>query len=562
MKIKTTLINNIVRHYRSFCIGITLLLVMLTTNYFKLHSIKLQILIGNSKIKNNSQIYILQYIAEIIMMEFFALTKLLFSHRLIASACKTGYHKYFLKALKLKYSSFNKLGPGIIHQSIIKRGQSLGELLNNLVINISSDTLFMTFIVVAIIKEISFLASIKILLAITVFILLSIFAHKQGSLLRKKINIAFEENSAKCLDILSNYERIITFDNIDPELKKYKLSMNNQVKYKIFCELLHTFLHFMTEVFLATLVIYILYQISISASAHETIQFIILISFRLKDTTSNVSNDLEKIFISKANLSETSIDIANYETSEKQIRLSAFNKSIKITNLNFAYDNKNVLNNISCIINKGDKIAVTGPNSSGKSTFLKLLRGFYDYTGKINIDDIEVNTINNSSLSKLFAFVPQYASLFNKSLIMNLYNENNMSSNEKIIKHAKEHKYHNLFSDIGYHKIVGVNGCNLSGGQRQKVYLLRAIIRDSPIILMDKATASMDAASKYEVARKIHKSFKSKTIVNVVDTLNDIKKYNKIFHFENKTLLENGSFKELMSKQGSFYNFYKNNLEV
>lgn len=534
-------------------------LLIVFSSYIQIDCSYTQVKITQSLQKNENTLFI-SFVFTLKMGISFFLNyfKAKFTHRFISKLKRSAMKVFFEEYINLKYSSFNKMGAGAVHHSINKRAKALTEFLSSLVICLISDLCYLIFVFEMIRRELNWVAGLKIVGIVVLFIGFFIVAHKKRAVLRTKINDAVERNTSMNLDILMNYDRIRAFDNASAEIEKYSKIMNDQVYYKQIYEATYEILSFTNQLLLLFLICFIFREYNKNKIVHENIMSFILISTKLRDMVYNISKDIDHIVISHYNLCVTNLKRSDYDEQGMGVQMLSFNSSIVLSNLSFCYNNSAILKDVCCEVRKGDKVAVTGPNGSGKSTFIKLMMGLYEYSGSIRIDGIEARDMDRASVRRLISYIPQPVFLLNKSILRNLSDGNPELSDDQLIQQAKKYKYHELFLGVGYDKEVGERGDNLSGGQRQKICFLRAMISNSPIILMDKACASMDSKSEIDIIEAIHKSMGDKTVINIVDNMVNLQFYDKIFHIENNTLLEDGSFKELMRKKGSFYKFYNN----
>ncbi|MFD3158765.1 ABC transporter ATP-binding protein (plasmid) [Haloimpatiens sp. FM7330] len=241
-----------------------------------------------------------------------------------------------------------------------------------------------------------------------------------------------------------------------------------------------------------------------------------------------------------------------------------FENKIEVKNLSFKYDlssdSKYNLNNVSLEIKKGDKIALVGYSGSGKSTLCKLLMKFYDkFEGMITIDNIDLKEMDINNIRSLFGIVFQDTFLFSGTLKENLiFGKPNASDKE--IKRALEISGVDLFSKNlpdGLQTLVGENGFNLSGGEKQRISICRTILRNPDIIILDESTSALDAITTSTVTKNLINFFKDKTIIFTAHKLTNISNIcNKIYVFDKGFLVEQGQHKELIGKDSLYKHLY------
>ena len=242
-------------------------------------------------------------------------------------------------------------------------------------------------------------------------------------------------------------------------------------------------------------------------------------------------------------------------------RKEYFDDVISFSNIDFSYPNaeEKIFNNLSLDIQKGEKIAIVGMSGSGKSTLLNLLLRFYDVTsGNISIDNQDLQDISSESLYNLITVVQQDVYIFDDTLSANI--TLNQPFSEDDIKQAVQQsglENYILENELGLQTLCGENGANLSGGQKQRLSIARALIRKTPILLLDEATSSLDNQVTTEIENSILKIRDLTTLV-VTHKLNKtiLKKYDRILFMKEGVIVEDGSFDDLMYREGEFYKLF------
>lgn len=248
------------------------------------------------------------------------------------------------------------------------------------------------------------------------------------------------------------------------------------------------------------------------------------------------------------------------------LEVKGFKSGIELHDVNFSYpdqagNTKNVLKNINLRLEKGKKYALVGMSGSGKSTLLKLLMRYYQVKkpGEILLDNVDINKIKLSSLYKLINIVQQDVYIFDNSLEYNItlgkpftHEELNLAINKSGLSNLVKN------SDGGMKMVTGEGGNKLSGGQKQRISIARALIRKTPILLMDEATASLDQRNTTEIEKGILE-IKGLTSVVITHKINAdlLKKYDSVIFMKNGIISEKGTFSDLMKKKGDLYNLYK-----
>jgi ATP-binding cassette subfamily B protein len=239
----------------------------------------------------------------------------------------------------------------------------------------------------------------------------------------------------------------------------------------------------------------------------------------------------------------------------EQSRISS--GEISLQNLTFSYtsDSNELLKNFNLKIAPGEKVGLVGPSGGGKTTITKLLLRFADVQdGAILIDGQDIRSIKQDDLHQAISFVPQEPLLFHRSIKENIgYGDPNASDAEIIAAAKKAHADEFITSlPHGYDTLVGERGIKLSGGQRQRVALARAMLKKAPILVLDEATSALDSESEHYIQESLWKLMEGKTAIVIAHRLSTIQKMNRIVVLDDGKIIEEGSHKELLEKNGMY----------
>ena len=250
----------------------------------------------------------------------------------------------------------------------------------------------------------------------------------------------------------------------------------------------------------------------------------------------------ERIFL----LLDTSEDKSERHLESKNINL---NGNIEFNNINFSFEENNILESINLTIESGKKTAFVGLSGSGKSTLINLLLRFYDdYSGDIKIDNHNIKSLSLFDLRENISLITQETLLFNESILDNIkYGNMSCSDNEieEIAKLSGVSKFAEKLPNK-LHTIVGESGIKLSGGQRQRIAIARALIKNAPILVMDEATSSLDNLTEREIQKALDELMKDKTTIIIAHRLSTIKNADIIFTIENGKIENKGNHEYLM----------------
>ncbi|MCS7004683.1 MAG: ABC transporter ATP-binding protein/permease [Cytophagales bacterium] len=236
--------------------------------------------------------------------------------------------------------------------------------------------------------------------------------------------------------------------------------------------------------------------------------------------------------------------------------LETFQKEIRFENVSFAYGEKNVLEEISFTVEKGQTVAIVGQSGSGKSTIADLIPRFYDVKeGAILIDGIDIREISLYSLRKQMGIVTQESILFNDTIFNNIAFGAENATLEQVMQAAKVANAHEFImqTENGYYTIIGDRGLKLSGGQRQRLSIARAVFKNPPILILDEATSALDTESEKLVQEALNALMKNRTSVVIAHRLSTIQNAHKIIVLEKGRIVESGTHQELIQKQKGRY---------
>jgi ATP-binding cassette subfamily B protein len=239
-----------------------------------------------------------------------------------------------------------------------------------------------------------------------------------------------------------------------------------------------------------------------------------------------------------------------------------FKKNIKFNNVGFNHLNQDIpiLKNISFEIIKGKKIGIVGKTGSGKSTLLDILMGLLNPNeGKITIDKVNLEEANKVAWRTHFSHVPQNIFLLDASIEENIsFRDFEKTDHEKVKNVCKlaclEDFIHS--KKDGLKTNIGEKGIQISGGQKQRLGIARALYKDSPILIFDEATSALDNVTEEKLMNNILKSDPTKTIIMIAHRLTSIKDFDYIIYLDDGKILEKGSFKELMNSKSKFFDIY------
>ena len=247
--------------------------------------------------------------------------------------------------------------------------------------------------------------------------------------------------------------------------------------------------------------------------------------------------------------------------SKNAFKINSFKNSINFKDVNFKYEGQDslILDNINLEICKGQTVAIVGKSGAGKTTLTDLLPRFYDpISGNIFIDKINLKDLNLKNLRDLYGIVTQNVILFNETIKNNIIHGNKNASETDVNKAVKSANIQDLVDklDNGLNTYIGENGVKLSGGEKQRLSIARALIKNPDILILDEATASLDSESEKMVHSAIDNIIKNRTVIIIAHRLSTIINADKILVMNDGKIVESGSHNELLKNNGYYKKLY------
>jgi subfamily B ATP-binding cassette protein MsbA len=280
----------------------------------------------------------------------------------------------------------------------------------------------------------------------------------------------------------------------------------------------------------------------------------------------NIINPAKTLSTSFSNMQKGSAAIARIEevlntpiTVDDNVngkQLQSFNNKIEFKNVRFAYEDAVILDNIDLIVEKGKTIALVGSSGAGKSTLADLVPRFHDVTsGDVLIDGVNIKDYSLQSVRSLMSIVTQEPILFNDTIANNIRLGKADATDDEITHAAKVANAHNFIvhKEVGYATNIGDRGNKLSGGEKQRLTIARALIKNPPILILDEATSSLDTESERLVQDAINNMMQNRTSIVIAHRLSTIRHADEIIVLQKGKIVERGTHDQLLSQNG----FYK-----
>ena len=286
-----------------------------------------------------------------------------------------------------------------------------------------------------------------------------------------------------------------------------------------------------------------------------TLFMYLLIASRLYDPLQSALQNLAAVISLRTNV-ERMDEILFHPLQEGKPELTNKGYDIAFKDVRFGYGNgEEVLSDVTFTAKQGEVTALVGPSGGGKTTVSRLAARFWDPdSGRITVGGMDVTKTDPESLLSLYSIVFQDVTLFDNTIMENIRIGRRDATDEEVIEAGKMAQclpFVQKLSD-GWNTMIGENGCELSGGERQRISIARAFLKDSPIILLDEATASLDAENETEIQKALSKLIRNKTVLVIAHRMRTVENADKIVVLSGGHVAEEGSPEELLKHNGIF----------
>lgn len=267
---------------------------------------------------------------------------------------------------------------------------------------------------------------------------------------------------------------------------------------------------------------------------------------------------LARKITTELNRLETVTNMPKMDKSSKELKPNNFD--IELKDISFGYDERRIIDHITAKVPQGTTCAIVGPSGSGKTTLCNLVARFWDVQeGKVIVGGKDVKDYTADSLMKYISMVFQNVYLFNDTIENNIRFGNPDATSEQVVEAAKRAQCHEFISALpdGYDTMIGEGGSTLSGGEKQRISIARAILKDAPIIILDEATSSVDPENEYELLNAINELTKGKTLISIAHRLTTVRDAQQILVVDEGKIAQCGTHLELMKEKGIYQRFWK-----
>ena len=455
-----------------------------------------------------------------------------------------------------------------------------GKFISNLTYDVTHITNMLSDAVLAIFKDsltligllvVMFYQNWKLsLIAIVMIPLASSAAKSLGKRLGKVVTEAQERSgflNSYLIEIFKNHKLIKIFQKENYEVKRSNEHLeklkNKNAKIRTVYVRVSPIMETLTGIMIAILIFYsgkLIIENEIDINNFFSFLAAMMLAYQPVRSLATVNMAISQGLSAAARILPIIDNENEIKDSAEASNLKTTNANIKFKDVFFSYENnEEVLKGINLDIKGGKMSALVGHSGSGKSTIMNLIPRFYNVTsGKIEIDGQSVNDVKISSLRNVISLVSQDTTLFDDTIKNNISYANLDASDEEIMEAAKLSNCDEFINQLPkkYETIIGENGIRLSGGEKQRISIARAMLKKSRIILLDEATSSLDSETEEKIQSAINILTKDKTTIVIAHRLSTILNSDKIFVVESGKILASGKHEELLSNSKQYKNFY------
>ncbi|KAF9763327.1 ABC transporter B family member 24, mitochondrial [Nosema granulosis] len=511
-------------------------------------------LVNSHGLTKNIILYMLCYSGNIIITEF---TAMAFSGP-IQYVYKVVGVEAFNYYISLDPESYSAIGNGEIQMIIERRSRAYGDIIEYTFTSLLPVVILSFTAFCSVYLNLGRDALIVMLISGVLYVFVTVIFSVLRMNIKKSYNQALDVSSNKLQDYLSNQETIIAYNRQESAIDTFDSTQIPVEKFAILNSRYLYFLYFLQKslfvIQTAVIVILGVYgRLSSKIDAKELIYYL-SISKTLNCALAEMGTLYTKYIQGFLNAKSGHFGNQNSEYNDKVVRNVTLEKAIEFKDVSFAYRSTKLFENMNFKINKGEKVAIIGKNGTGKSTLLKVLLKFYKHEGQILLDGVDINNIHETHYRKVFSYATQNTYLFDGTIKYNIKYGNKFVSDEEIYVLAKKLNIHESIQKLskGYDSYVGERGRLLSGGERQKVLFMRALLKDSKVLLLDEPTSALDKIAESEVITKIMSEYSDKTVVMILHNLDLLHMFDKVLLVKDKRVQTIENVDNKMKLKGIF----------
>ena len=452
---------------------------------------------------------------------------------------------------------------GSITRDLERGTQSLSSIINYMVFIILPTIVELTLVAAILFGAYAIKFSLVTLSTVAIYVLFTLAVTNWRMKFRHEMNRLDSQANSIAVDSLLNFETVKYFNNEHYELSRYGNTLSQWENAAVKSITTMSMLNFGQAAIIAGGVTFIMIFAAAGVSTGTmTLGDLVLVNalmLQLFVPLNTLGIVYRQITYSLADM-DLLVKLLNKETEIKDAEfateLQVHAADIEFDHVSFSYQkNREILNDVSINIPSGHKVAVVGPSGAGKSTIARLLFRFYDVTsGAVRIDGQDVRNCTQESLHQAIAVVPQDTVLFNESIYFNIHYAKPGASKDEIVRAAKLANIHDFIEQLPqqYDTVVGERGLKLSGGEKQRIAIARAVLKNPRILIFDEATSSLDSQSENVILNAMQEVTQGVTTLVIAHRLSTVVDADTIYVLDKGELVESGSHRELLAQQGMY----------
>lgn len=456
---------------------------------------------------------------------------------------------------------FNKNSLGYITSVTTNTMENLADVATRVVM-LTTQGVITTAIIAIMLLFYDWRIGIIVLIGLLIFFIVNSGMQKSSQKISPKKAKVDSDLVEKVIEYVQGIAEVKAYNLTGSASKKLNKSIDENTKCNIDLEM--TFIPFMTlqnaiikliGVIMTLASIYLYIQGSMDLMVCITMIICSFMVYGSLEQAGNYSSLLRSVDVSVDRAQEIlNLDVMDIEGKD----IVPENYDIDIKNIDFSYEKRKIISDLSLHIPEKTTTAIVGPSGGGKTTLCHLISRFWDVDkGKVLLGGNDVRDYSMDSLMKNFSFVFQNVYLFQDTIANNIRFGQEDASMEQVIDAAKKACCHDFIMKLpdGYDTVIGEGGASLSGGEKQRISIARAIMKDSPIIILDEATANVDPENEDHLQKAIESLTKNKTIIMIAHRLKTVRNADKIIVIDQGKIVQQGTHKTLIEEEGIYKRF-------
>lgn len=473
----------------------------------------------------------------------------------------------FTKLLKLPISYHVDQKTGAAARAVTRGSQAVEFILDFSISQFLPPVFELIFVTVVLFKLYSWQFSVITLVTIVLYTIFTIWGTEKRVVYRGKSNDNNDASSAVLVDSVLNMDTVKYFAQEKNQFNKFSFFKNKWFNFAVIDNRVFASIYSGQGLILLTGLGLILYLAVLQTTKNiMSVGDLVLVTTYIVRLTAPITTlgfiygRFKNSFADIANMTKILNEKNDIIEPVQPVEIKNPKGNLTFERVSFNYHkNKKVIQDLSFEIKPGTRVAFVGPSGAGKSTIAKLIFRLYEpTTGSILIDGVNINEIGSENKAKIVSIVPQDPALFNDTIENNIKFGAPKASKNALIKATKSAQIHDFITSLpeGYNTMVGERGVKVSGGERQRIAIARAILCNPKILIFDEATSNLDSHNEEKVLETINNVTKGRTSISIAHRLSTIVKSDIIYVLKNGIIVEKGNHKELLSTQGVYANLW------